>query len=201
MFKTVRLNATTYPVTAEERLEIGRADSKLIEIEGQDPAEIVAASHDCDALLVVSSSVPASVIEHLFQCRVVARMGAGTDKVDVAEATRRGILVTNVPDFCLHEQAEHTLTLLLAFARRLPFMTKAMSTFDWSARHHPGVHRVYGRTLGLVGLGASAQEVARCAAGFGFKTARLGPESSEISGDRSKSPCRTGVDRRDHGRE
>src|SRR5690349_11476193 len=131
MFKVVRLNATTYPVSDEERHELARANAQLVEIEGQQPDEILAAAEDCDALLVVSSRVPSAVIERLSQCRVIGRLGAGTDKIDIEQATLRGILVTNVPDFCLNEQAEHTLTLLLAFARRLPYMTRAMQTFDW----------------------------------------------------------------------
>lgn len=169
MLKAVRLNAITYPVEQAERDELARAGAEWIEIEGQEPHEILAAAEDCDALLVVSSRVPGSVIERLSRCRVIARLGAGTDKIDVAEATRRGIIVTNVPDFCLNEQAEHTLALLLAFARRLPFMMEAMRTHNWSARHHPGVHRLAGQTLGLIGFGASAQAVARRAAAFGLR--------------------------------
>lgn len=169
MFQVVRLNAITYPVAEVERTELARANANLVEIEGQDAAEIIAAAAECDALLVVSSKVPAQVIEQLGRCQVIARLGAGTDKIDLAEATLRGILVTNVPDFCLHEQAEHTMTLLLAFARRLPFMMQAMHSNDWGARHHPGVHRIAGQTLGLVGLGASAQAVAQRAKAFGLR--------------------------------
>ena len=169
MLKAVRLNSTTYPVEEAERAELARAGAELIEIEGQEPHEILAVAEDCDALLVVSSRVPGLVIERLSRCRVIARLGAGTDKIDVAEATRRGIVVTNVPDFCLNEQAEHTLALLLAFARRLPFMMEAMRTHNWSARNHPGVHRVAGQTLGLIGFGASAQAVAQRAAAFGLR--------------------------------
>lgn len=169
MLKVVRLNAVTYPVDDVERIELARAGAELVEIEGQEPQEILAAAADCDALLVVSSRVPGSVIERLSRCRAIARLGAGTDKIDVAEATRQGIVVTNVPDFCLNEQAEHTLALLLAFARRLPFMMEAMRTHDWSARHHPGVHRIAGQTLGLIGFGASAQAVAKRAAAFGLR--------------------------------
>jgi D-3-phosphoglycerate dehydrogenase len=169
MFQAIRLNAVTYPVEDGERTELARAGAELLAIEGQKPGEILAAGEDCDALLVVSSSVPASVIERLTRCRVIARLGAGTDKIDVAAATRRGILVTNVPDFCVNEQAEHTLALLLAFARRLPYMMQAMRDHNWTARHHPGVHRLAGQTLGLVGFGTSARAVAARAASFGLR--------------------------------
>ncbi|MDB5313065.1 MAG: NAD-binding D-isomer specific 2-hydroxyacid dehydrogenase [Gemmataceae bacterium] len=169
MFKVVRLNAATYPVEAGERAELEAAGAAFIAIEGQNPDEILSAAADCDALLVISARVPAPVIDRLDRCRVISRLGAGTDRIDVDAATRRGIVVANVPDFCENEQAEHTLTLLLAFARRLPYMTAAMHRGDWTARGHPGVHRVAGRTLGLIGFGASARGVAARARAFGLR--------------------------------
>jgi D-3-phosphoglycerate dehydrogenase len=162
----VRLNAVTYPIESDERSQLESIGAAFRAIEGQQPEEIIAAASQCDALLVVSARIPQAVIERLDRCRVIARLGAGTDRVDVDFATRRGILVCNVPDFCLNEQAEHAMTLLFAFARRLPYMMGAMRRGDWSARHHPEVHRLAGRTLGLVGFGASAQAVARRAAAF-----------------------------------
>ncbi|MBI1899891.1 MAG: C-terminal binding protein [Planctomycetia bacterium] len=169
MFHATRLNAVTYPLEPVEREELARAGAELTAIEGQKPEEIVEAARGCDALLVVSSRVPAEVIEKLARCRVISRLGAGTDRIDVESATRRGIVVANVPDFCENEQAEHTLALLLAFARRLPYMGQAMRQGDWTARRHPEVHRIAGRTLGLVGFGASAQAVARRASAFGLR--------------------------------
>jgi D-3-phosphoglycerate dehydrogenase len=166
MFRAVRLNAVTYPVEAGEHAELARAGAELVAIEGQRPEEVAAAAADCDALLVVAAYVPGSVIERLTRCRVISRLGAGTDRIDVEAATRSGIVVANVPDFCLNEQAEHTMALLLALARRLPWMTAAMRSYDWSARHDPGVHRIAGRTLGLVGFGAGAKAVAERARGF-----------------------------------
>jgi len=168
-FKAVRLNASTYPAEAAEREELAGVGAVFSEIEGQQPAEILAAAEDCDALLVVSSAIPRQVIERLRSCRVISRLGAGTDKIDVAAATEHGILVTNVPDFCLNEQAEHTMTLLLAFHRRLPYLMEAMRTGNCTARSHPGVHRLAGQTLGLIGFGPSAQAVAVRAAAFGLR--------------------------------
>jgi D-3-phosphoglycerate dehydrogenase len=169
MFRAVRLNAVTYPVEPAERAELARVGCGLVAVEGQRAEEIVAAAADCDALLVVSSHVPASVIERLARCRVLSRLGAGTDRIDIDAATRAGIVVANVPDFCLNEQAEHTMALLLALARRLPWMSAAMARHDWAARQDPGVHRVAGRTLGLVGFGAGAKAVAERARGFGLR--------------------------------
>lgn len=168
-WRAVRLNSGTYPMEPDERQALAQAGIEVIGIEGQRDADVLDAARDCDALLVVSSYLPASVITQLTRCRTIARLGAGTDKIDVDVATQCGIVVSNVPDFCLGEQADHTMALLLSFARRLPFMQQAMRQGDWTARQHPGVHRIAGQTLGLIGFGASAQAVARRAAGFGLK--------------------------------
>jgi len=125
-FLAVRLNAETYPVEPEERAELERAEAEFVSLEGETEAEIVRAARDCDALLVVSAKIPASVVASLSRCRVLSRLGAGTDRIDVRAATEGGIVVANVPDFCINEQAEHTMALLLGWVRQLPFMLEAM---------------------------------------------------------------------------
>jgi D-3-phosphoglycerate dehydrogenase len=169
MFKAVRLNALTYPVEPEERDILQRAGADWRAIEGQQADEIIDEAHDCDALLIVSSRVPGAVIEKLTRCRVLSRLGAGTDRLDIPTATRHGIVVANVPDFCLNEMAEHVMALLLAWGRRLFLMTDAMRQGKWSARHSPEVHRIAGQTLGLIGFGQSARAVAQRAAAFGMR--------------------------------
>jgi D-3-phosphoglycerate dehydrogenase / 2-oxoglutarate reductase len=166
-FRAVRLNATTYRVDACEQQELSRAEAELVAIER--PEDDAAAIETCDALLVVSAYVKAELIDRLQNCRTIARLGAGTDRIDIPAATRRGIVVSNVPDFCLNEQADHTMTLLLAMARRLPYMQTAMRQGNWTARGNPEVHRIAGQTLGLIGFGRSAQAVASRAASFGLK--------------------------------
>lgn len=165
----VRLNATVFQPYAREVATLEEAGATLVCIDGNDNDSVLAGARDCDALLVVSAYLPAAVIGQLTRCRTIARLGAGTDRIDVEAATAHGIVVSNVPDFCLGEQADHTMALLLSFARRLPHMQQAMHTGNWSARAHPAVRRIAGRTLGLIGFGASAQAVARRAAGFGLQ--------------------------------
>ena len=168
MLRALRLNAETYAVEPGERQELLDAGAELICIEGQSEEEQLAAARVCDALLVVSAYVTANVIGQLGRCRTIARLGAGTDRIDVEAATQCGIVVSNVPDFCVGEQADHTMALLLSFARRLPAMQRAMRDAQWTARQDAGVRRIAGRSLGLLGFGASAQSVAQRAAGFGL---------------------------------
>lgn len=169
MFKAVRLNERTYPVEPGERAELERAGASWHTIEGQKPEEIIAAAHDCDALLVVSSKVSGDVLEQLPRCRILSRLGTGVDRIDIPAATRLGIVVANVPDFCVREMADHAMAMLLALARRLFFMSASMREGKWSARHNLGVRRLSGQTLGLLGFGASAKAVAERARGFGLR--------------------------------
>ena len=168
-YRVLRLNAETYPVEDGEHAALAAVGAELIAVEGRTETDILGAASGCDALMVVSSYVPATVIRQLPHCRTIARLGAGTDRIDIDAATQAGMVVSNVPDFCLGEQADHTMALLLSFARRLPFMQQAMRDGNFSARQHPGVHRLAGQRLGLIGFGASAQAVARRAAAFGFQ--------------------------------
>ena len=136
------------------------------------PDEIIPFVEECDALFAVSVSLPTRVIESLRRCRVISRLGTGTDKIDVATATKRGIVVTNVPSFCVEEQADHTLMLLLALERKLPRMMDAVAQGAWNQAKRaaaPTTFRLSHRTLGLVGFGNSARAAAIRARAFGMR--------------------------------
>jgi D-3-phosphoglycerate dehydrogenase len=170
-FRVVRLNATLFPPSEYELALYDRYGLAPALVEAATPAEIIPHVADCDALFAVSVALPAAVIERLDRCRVISRLGTGTDKIDVATATRAGILVTNVPLFCIEEQADHTMALLLAVARKLPQMARAMVDGAWGrARQQCQTNqRLSGQTLGLIGFGNSARLTAQRARGFGMR--------------------------------
>lgn len=136
------------------------------------PDEIIPWVEECDALFVVSANLPTRVIQSLRRCRVISRLGTGTDKIDVATATKMGIVVTNVPYFCVQEQADHTMMLLLALERKLPRMMEAVAQGSWNQAKRataPATYRLSHRTLGLVGFGNSGRETAKRARAFGMR--------------------------------
>ena len=157
-------------MTSFEEEKYGEYGIRLVAVEAPSRERLVEYVTDADAVVVVSQSLPADVIDAMRRCRVICRLGAGTDKIDVATATEAGIVVANVPNFCVEEQADHAFALLLAVARRLNHMRRCML----DARYHEGrqqsrpLRRLPGRTLGLVGFGGSAKAMARRAAGFGL---------------------------------
>ena len=168
--KVVRLNADMFPVTEVERDAYRRYQLTPLCVEASGP-DILTHAADCDGLMVVSESLPAGLIAELKRCRVISRVGAGTDKIDERTATEQGIVITNIPDFCAEEQADHTMALLLAVARHLPEMRELMLKGEWKAAREAcrPLHRLSGRVLGLIGFGLSAQGVARRAVGFGLR--------------------------------
>jgi phosphoglycerate dehydrogenase-like enzyme len=125
-FRVVRLNARLSPVSPLEAKLYDRYGLRPVLAEANSVAELISVLADCDALFAVSVALPAPVIASLHRCKLISRLGNGTDKIDVAEATRRGILVTNVPYFCVDEMADHAMGLLLMLARRIPQMSRYM---------------------------------------------------------------------------
>ncbi len=170
-FRVIRLNATLFPVSEFEAGLYRKYNLNPVQVEAYAPEEIIPHVADCDALFAISVALPEAVIESLSRCRVISRLGTGTDKIDVEAATRKGILVTNVPYFCVEEQADHTMALILALARKLPQMSQAMAEGAWSRSKHQSRtnQRLSTCVLGLIGFGNSARAVARRARGFGFR--------------------------------
>jgi D-3-phosphoglycerate dehydrogenase len=169
--RIVRLNATLFPVSEFEASLYEKYDLKPVQVEANLPEEIIPRVEDCDALFAISVSLPEAVVSSLSRCRVISRLGTGTDKIDVAMATRKGILVTNVPYFCVEEQADHTMALMLAMARKLPQMAQAMAEGAWShsKRQSRSNQRLSTQNLGLIGFGNSAKATAQRARGFGMR--------------------------------
>lgn len=102
------------------------------------------------------------------RCRAISVAAAGTDVVDLAAAAVRGIVVTNVPHYCIAEVADHTLALLLAVWRKLRAAEAIARCGSWDLDGLRPVRRLAGRTLGLVGFGAIGRGVAERARAFGM---------------------------------
>ncbi len=129
-------------------------------------AELVAAIGEFDALVVRSETkVTEPVLAAGRRLRVVGRAGVGVDNIDVAAATRRGILVVNAPRGNIIAAAEHTIGLLFALARNIPQADASVRRGEWQRSRYAGVE-IRGKTLGVVGLGNIGSEVAKRAQGL-----------------------------------
>ncbi len=141
----------------------------------------LAASVQPDAILSRQGPVTAAVMAAAPSLRIVARHGVGVDDVDVAEAQRRGIIVSRAPGSNTQAVAEHTLPLLLALVKTLPLLSAQVAGGAWRGAATK-VRDVAGLRLGLVGCGAIGQAVARLAVPFGMSVAAYDPAAPDMPG-------------------
>ena len=153
-----------------ERKIIQGAGFGLIAAQCKTEDDVIGIARDADAVIAQYAHVYAKAINAFTRCRVIARYGTGVDIVDVAAATRRHILVTNVPnDWCENEVADHAVALTLSLARKLGSYDAATRAGTWRWQTGEPLHRLRGSTLGLLSFGAIAQAIAARAAGFGLR--------------------------------
>lgn len=124
-------------------------------------------------LCLLSDKMDGEVLSRASRLRVISVMAVGYDNVDLGEATRRGVMVTNTPDVLTETVADFTVALLLAIARRIVeadrYVREGGWTVSWTPMQMVGAD-VHGKTLGIYGLGRIGQAVARRARGFGLRT-------------------------------
>jgi len=140
---------------------------------GKEALELALAS--AQALIVRSETrVTAELLSRAPHLRLVARAGTGVDTIDVAAATRRGVAVMNTPGANTVSAAEHTLGLLLALVRHIPWAADAMRHGEWDRKRFEG-RELRGKTIGVVGLGRIGGHVAQLAKAFGMSVVAHDP--------------------------
>jgi D-3-phosphoglycerate dehydrogenase len=164
-----------------ERAIIEGAGLTLTAAQCKTEDEVIDIARDADAVIAQYATIGAKAIGAFTRCQVIARYGTGVDIVDVDAATKRGILVTNVPsDWCENEVADHAMALLLAVARKTGGYDQATRAGTWRWQTGYPIHRLRGSVLGLLSFGAIAQAVAGRAAGFGLRVIAHDPYLSEL---------------------
>src|SRR5438046_6875650 len=130
-------------------------------------AELLPLVGEVAAMVVRSETkVTVKVIEAAPELRVVGRAGVGVDNVDVEAATQRGVVVMNTPGGNTISTAELAFTMILSLARKVPQAYASMTAGKWDRKQFQGAE-LFGKTLGVLGLGRIGSEVARRALAFG----------------------------------
>jgi glyoxylate reductase len=136
------------------------------------PAEIIEAVKTADILVpTVTDHIDAGVLSQAGpQLRLIASFGTGVDHIDLATARQRGITVTNTPGVLTEDTADMTMALILAVSRRVSEGERLIRSNKWQGWSPMGMlgHRIYGKRLGIIGMGRIGQAVARRAKGFGL---------------------------------
>lgn len=181
-------------------IEVGEAElallagsgARLVERPCRTEDELLEHGRDAAAILTLDEPLTARVIAGLRGCRVIARFGIGVDRVDLEAATAAGIVVTNVPDYCVDEVSDHALGLLLAVTRRIVPLDRAVRDGVWDTAAVAGpVRRLRGRRLGIVGFGRLGRSFAAKAQALGLEVVAYDPNVAdsdiEAAGVRSLS--------------
>ncbi len=139
------------------------------------PEELAARIGSYDGILIRSATkLDSGLIDQATRLKAVGRAGVGVDNVDVAAATKRGIVVANAPQSNVITAAEHTMALLLALARNVPQAHASLTSGKWERSKFSGTE-LYEKTLGILGFGRIGQLVAQRARGFGMRVVAFDP--------------------------
>jgi D-3-phosphoglycerate dehydrogenase len=150
-----------------ERAVLEPIGAEIVARQAKREEDLFDVARDCDAIMNQYARVGANLIAVMERCKVIARYGVGVDIVDVDAATAHGILVTNVRDYCTEEVADHAIALWLTLARKLWQYDRATHQGVWHWRSGRPVHRLRGRTMGIVSFGKIGQAIAARAKAFG----------------------------------
>jgi len=124
---------------------------------------------DVDAIMFCFAQVPASVLQNAPNCEVASRYGIGVDNLDIAACTELGIVVTNIPDYCIDEVADHVMAMALAFNRKIVKHSSMVKSSGWgSVSLTDTMHRLRDKTMGIAGMGRIGRAVADRARVFGM---------------------------------
>ncbi len=157
-----------FPSVEIERGLLAGIDAELTVASGgiDDVLEIAA---DADAILNTYVAWDADAIGRLEKCRIIARYGIGFDNVDLGAASEAGIVVTNVPDYSVEEVATHALALILATLRKVVSADESVRSGTWNVDNFRPIRRLSTLTVGLVGYGRIARQIAAPLAALGAR--------------------------------
>jgi D-3-phosphoglycerate dehydrogenase len=174
----VLLVDSNYPDDEVERAILAPVGAEVVDArirERRIPDEWLPRLAEFDAVITGGRPFGARELPHLRRCRVLVRRGVGFDIIDLPTATALHIPVANVPDYGTEEVATHAVALLLLAVRRLDIYMAGVRRGEWSPRQAGELHRLVGRTLGIVGYGRIGRAVARRAVGFGLRVVACDP--------------------------
>ena len=158
-----------WPDVEVERRVLAEADCTLDVSPDNREATLAERVGDAEVILTCWAPTTARVIDAAPRLRHICRTGIGLDNIDVPHATQRGVLVTNVPDYCIEEVAEHALAMVFALGRKIAHAHHATKLGRYDLVGSLPIERVGGKTLGVVGLGRTGTRLAQKALAIGMR--------------------------------
>ena len=148
--------------TVEERTALEGINCELISASVSSPGEVFEAIKEATVVLNYHFDIPREMFEQMPNCKLMVRYGHGYDTVDLEAASENGVMVTNIAGATSEEVSNHALALILACARDLKRKDRAMTEGRWIGNDSRSVaRRIYGETLGIIGMGNIGRATAR----------------------------------------
>jgi len=182
-FKAVLTISFPYPGLPHDEKAYEEKGIDFIKAPCKTEEEIIAAASDADAIITGLQPLGRKVIEKLSRCKLIHSIGIGYEGIDVEAATEYGICVSTPADYCLEEVADHAMALILACARKIVRLDKAVRAGKWDSADKqeirtklwPPMFRLKGQTLGLIGFGNIPRALVPKAKGFGLRIIAYDP--------------------------
>jgi D-3-phosphoglycerate dehydrogenase len=168
-----------FPNLEIEKRELKKINADLIESAGKDEENIIEAAKDADAILNCYAELTPKIIESLEKCQVISRYGIGVNNVNMSTATKKRIIVTNVPDYCIEEVSDHALALILACSRKICQLNTTVKSGKWDFKNYHPMYRLEGQTLGIVSFGKIPRRLVEKVSAYKFNIIAYDPNVDE----------------------
>ena len=168
----------------EEKRIFGQMGVELSWLQLKTEEDLIRECKDAEGLLIQYAPLTRKVLGQLPRCKVLSRYGVGVDSIDLKAATDFGIIVANVPDYCVDEVAIQAITLFMALVRKTVFFDQKVRAGHWDFTEGGPIHRIRGKTMGLVGCGKIGMEVAKMASTLGMQVLAFDPYIQKAEGIR-----------------
>ena len=147
----VVLTDNIFPDLIIEREMLDKVDAELIEV--TDPSTLADEVKDADAVINTYAEMTPEIIGGMEKCKMIIRNGIGVNTINVDACNEKGIMVGNIPTYCIEEVATHAITLMLTLNRKIFHYNKSVRSGVWDVKKGMPIQSVVGATLGLVGFG------------------------------------------------
>jgi len=160
-------------------------DAEVVFVPNEDEDRFFQEIKDADGVIIADRKIRPEHVEKLKNCKIIARQGIGFDNIDLVSTRDKGIAVTNVPDYCIDEVSDYAMSLILSMLRHIPTYNKHVREGIWDINSimtrsgFPQMRRLSTQTLGILGFGKIAREVARKSRAFGFRMITADPYIDE----------------------
>lgn len=152
---------------------------EIVRIDGACDDKFFEEAEDAEGVSIVYLDVTDEVFEKLPACKILTIMSIGTNNIDMKSATKHGICVGNVPDYCLEEVAVHTIALVLDCQRKITQLDRTVRKGEWDIYACGRMERISGMTYGLAAFGNIPQKIVKLMKPFGVKFVAYDPFAAD----------------------